>query len=160
MRCKDYSVRQILIGLHRVGIVGLHDAIAAAEASGLTERKAVVDLMLDVLRPNNYIPDNQVDDYRPALWREVLRHRGEDISELYTAVPVTVHGVPGEDRDRFVAMTRSAMALFELRPDVGFAPADAKGPNPVLIIGGDVVARGPQSQRGMEKAIRQSLSDW
>jgi hypothetical protein len=153
-------VRQILIGLHRVGIVGLHDAIAAAEASGLAERDAVVDLMLEALRPNNYIPDNQVDGYRPALWREYRRHRGEDISELYTAVPVTVHGEPGEDRDRFVAMTRSAMALFELRPDVAFAPADANGLNPVLVIGGDVVARGPQSRRGIEKAVRQSLSDW
>lgn len=160
MRCKDYSVRQILIGLHRVGIVGLMDAIAAAEASGLAEREAIVDVMLDSLRPSNYIPESQVADYRPALWREYLRHRGDDISELYTAVPVTVHGEPGEERDRFVELTRAAMAFFELRPDISYAAVDSEQVSPMLVIGDEVVARGPQSQRGMEKAVRQSLSDW
>jgi hypothetical protein len=160
MKCKDYSVRQILIGLQRVGIVGLHDAVAAAADSGLQDRDAIVDLILETLRSNNYIPDDQIPDYRPALWREYLRDRGEDISELYTAVPVTVRGQDGEDRDRFVALLRAAMALFELQPEISFASPDAGGPSPVLVIGEDIVARGPQSRRGMEKAVRQSLSDW
>lgn len=160
MKCKDYSVRQILIGLHRVGIVGLHNAIRSAEDSKLLDREAIVDLMLENLRLSNYIPDEQTDAYRPALWREYLRYRGEDISDLYTPVPVIVRGEASDDRDRFVEMMRTAMALFELRPDITFAPADTDGTHPVLVIGEDVVARGAQSQRGMEKAIRQSLSDW
>lgn len=160
MTCKDYSVRQILIGLHRVGIVGLADAIASAEGSGLEDREAIVDLMLDHLRSSNYIPEPQVPDYRPALWREFLRARGDDFSHLYSEVEVTIRGEPGEERDRFVELTRIAMAMFELQPTVSFGPPDGDGPNPQLVIAGDVVARGRQTPRGLEGAIRRSLSDW
>ena len=160
MKCKDYSVRQVMIGLHRVGIVGLHNAIALAAGSDLEERDPIVDLVLENLRPDNYIPDDQVADYRTALWREYLRHRGEDITELYTAVAVVVHGVAGEELERFVELVRAAMALFELRPAIEFAPPGDEGSNPQLVIDDAVVARGPQSRHGMERAVRQSLSDW
>ena len=160
MRCKDTSVRPVMIGLHRVGIVGLHDAIGLAAGAGREQREAIVDLILENLRADNYIPDDQVADYRTALWREYLRHRGEDITGLYTAVPVVVRGEAGEQRDRFVELVRTAMALFELRPAIEFAPPAGEGPNPQLVIDDAVVARGPQSWRGMEKAVRQSLSDW
>ncbi len=49
MKFKDHSVKQILVGLHKIGIVGLSDAIMASESSGLKEREAIVDLMLDTL---------------------------------------------------------------------------------------------------------------
>jgi len=160
MRCKDYSVRQILIGLDRIGIVGLFDALEAAEASGLEGREALVDLMLEVLRPMNYIPDEQVEHYRVALWRELLRHRGQDFRALYSEIPVTVCGQPGQDRDRFLEAAVAALALFELRPSVAFEPPRAGEPNPQLIISGEVIARGPQSRRSMESAVRRSLSDW
>ena len=160
MRCKDYSVRQILIGLDRIGIVGLYDALQAAEASGLENREALIDLMLEVLRPKNYIPDEHVEAYRVALWRELLRHRGQDFRALYSEIPVTVCGEPGPDRERFVEAASAALAVFELRPVVSFAPPQGEGPNPQLIIGGELIARGPQSRRSMESAVRRSLSDW
>jgi hypothetical protein len=160
MKCKDYSIRQVLIGLHRVGIVGLNDAIRLAETADLEDQEAIVDFILASLKSQNYIPDEQLAEYRRSLWREYLRHHGEDFSELYTEVAVTVCGEPGEGRDRFVELTRSAMALFELRPVIGFAPPGEEGPNPQLIIGGDVVTRGPQTLRALEGAVRKSLSDW
>lgn len=160
MRCKDYSVRQILIGLDRIGIVGLADAIEAAESSGLEDRAALVELMLEALRPRNYIPDDQIERYRPALWRELLRHRGQDFRALFSEIPVTVYGEPGLDRDRFVEAVVAALALFELRPAVGFAPPREGEPNPQLVIRGEVVARGAQSRRSMENAVRRTLSDW
>jgi hypothetical protein len=160
MRCKDYSVRQILIGLHRVGIVGLTDAIRSVADSGLEEPEAIVRRLLEILRPSNYIPNEQLELYERSLWREYLRDRGEDISELYTAVDVAVCGESGADRDRFVELTRAAMALFELQPVIRFAPPAEEGPNPQLVIGGEVVARGPQTLRALEGAIRRSLSDW
>jgi len=160
MRCKDYSVRQILIGLDRIGIVGLSDALQAADASGLDDREALVDLMLEVLRPRNYIPDEQVELYRIALWRELLRHRGQDFRSLYSEIPVTVCGEPGPDRDRFEEAAAAALALFELRPAFSLEPPREGEPNPQLIIGDGVVARGPQTRRSMENAVRRSLSDW
>ena len=160
MRCKDHSVRQILIGLHRVGIVGLADAIKGAEASDLRDRESIVELILAMLRPDNYIPEQQLGDYRRALWREFLRHSGEDLSDFYTEIPVIIRGDPGEDRDRFLELTRAAMARFELQPVVELAPPGDEGPNPQLVIGGEVVARGPQTPRALENAVRRSLSDW
>jgi hypothetical protein len=160
MRCKDYSVRQILIGLDRIGIVGLFDALQAAETSGLEDREALVDVMLEVLRPRNYIPDEQVEHYRVALWRELLRHRGQDFRALYSEIPATVCGQPGPDRERFEEAAVAALAVFELRPAFSFDPPREEGPNPQLIIGGEVIAHGPQSRRSMENAVRRSLSDW
>lgn len=160
MQCKDYSVRQILIGLDRIGIVGLFDALQAADASGLDERESLVDLMLDALRPRNYIPDEQLESYRVALWRELLRHRGQDFRALHSEIPITVCGDPGPDRERFVDAAVATLALFELRPSVAFGPPREDGPNPQLVISGETVARGPQSQRSMENAVRRSLSDW
>jgi hypothetical protein len=160
MQCKDYSVRQILIGLDRIGIVGLFDALQAADASGLDERESLVDLMLDALRPRNYIPDEQLERYRVALWRELLRHRGQDFRALHSEIPVTVCGEPGPDRERFLEAATAALALVELRPAVSFAPPREGEPNPQLIISGELVARGPQSHRSMESAVRKTLSDW
>ncbi len=39
MKFRDSSVTQVLVGLHRVGIVGLADAISAAESSGSADRE-------------------------------------------------------------------------------------------------------------------------
>lgn len=160
MKCKDYSVSQVLVGLHRVGIVGLYDAIGAAEASGLEDREAIVDFMLDSLAAKNYIPDRQSEAYRIALWREYLRHRGERFSDFFSAAPVTVRGAPGPDRDEFVEMVRAVFSVLELRPIVTFEDEGVQGSGPELEIRDEIVVRGALSRRAMEKAVRHSLSDW
>jgi len=160
MKCRDYSVTQILVGLHRVGVVGLRDALKLVEASGLDDREQLVDLMVGELAGDNYIPDGQVEAFRVALWRELLRHRGEDFSPFFEPVAVTVRGRPGEERDRFAELVRSVLAAFELRAEVTFEDHPGDGPSPQLLIGGEIVARGPHDRRRLEGAVRRSLTDW
>lgn len=158
MRFRDYSVTQVLVGLYRIGLVGLHDALKAAEGSGLTERDELVDLILRELASRNYIPDPQDQELRSAVWREYLRQRGEDFSEYYSKVEVIVRGGPGEERERFVDLVRSALAEMELQPVFVFEQGET--PSPQLVIRGEVVASGLQSQRRLHGLLRKSLSDW
>ena len=160
MKCKDYSVKQILVDLHRVGVVDLSEAIRSAEASGLEDREAIVDHMLDGLAVKNYIPDRNAENYRTALWREWLRHCGMDFSAYFSEAPVTVRGRPGAERDRFVELVVLAFATLELRPAISFDSETREGSGPQLEIHGEIIARRAHSQRALEAAIRHSLSDW
>jgi hypothetical protein len=160
MRFKDYTVAQVLVGLHRIGIVGLHEALRKAEETGVTGRDAIVDQAMTDLGGQNYIPDGLVESYRIAVWREYLRGRGEDFSEFYSEVPLTVWGEPGEELNRFVGMVRSVLAEFELRAVVTLGPAAQDGPNPQLGIGEETIVRGMPSRQQLKLAVRKSISDW
>ena len=108
MRAKDYSVTQVLIGTHRVGLVGLQGCLQAAEKSGLEDREAIIDLMMEELSASNFIHDARIEEYRTAVWREYLRHLGEDFSEFYSEIPVVIRGGTDENRDRLARMTAAA----------------------------------------------------
>ena len=160
MRCGSYAVSQVLVGLHRVGLVGLRQACAKVVAAELTDREEIVDVLLSELAADNFIPDSQRGDYRVALWREYLRSVGEDFSEFFSEVEVTLRGEEGDDRDRLAALCASVFADFELRPVVEFEAADDDGPNSQLVIGDAVVARGLPTRKVLKAIIRQRLSDW
>jgi len=160
VRSKDHGVSQVLVGLHRVGIVGLQHALRLAESSETTEREAIVDLMIASLEAENYIPDQQRAEYRVALWREFLRHRGEDLSEFYSTVDVTVRGDCDDTRERFVAMTQEVLSEFELRARVDFAPPGVDGPNPQLWIDEHAVVKGMIGREAFTTQVRRTLSDW
>lgn len=160
MRCRSFSVSQVLVGIHRVGIVGLRQACEKVSGAGLAGRAEVVNFLFEELAAENFIPEPQVANYRIALWREYLRFVGEDFSEYFSEIPVTVRGEPGEDRDRLVDVCTAVLAEFELRPVVAFASAAEEGPNPQLLVGGTMVARGVPSRRSLRATVRQRLSDW
>ena len=160
MRCGSYAVSQVLVELHRVGIVGLRQACEKVAAGGLAAREEIVDFLRAELAADNFIPEGQQEAYRTALWREYLRFMGEDFSEFFSEIEVTVRGEPGEDRDRLAALCASVLADFELRPVTEFADADEEGPNPQLVIGGTTVARGLPSRKSLKATVRHRLSDW
>jgi hypothetical protein len=150
----------VLVGLHRVGIVGLHQACEKASAAGLSGREEVVDFLLAELASDNFIPNGQEEGYRTALWREYLRFLGEDFSEFFSEIEVTVRGEAGENRDLLADLCASVLADFELRPVLEFGEADDDEPNPQLVIGDETVVRGLPSRRSLKATIRQRLSDW
>jgi hypothetical protein len=154
---KDKSVTPIRVGLDQVGVVGLHDALKQTEELDPRDREAIVDRMMEILGPRNYIPDRQVEAYRIAFWRESLRQRGRDFSAWYSELPVTVRGAPGDERDRFVALVEATLAAHELRPVFTYA---AGGRSPELVIRDEVVARGPQNRASLERAVRRTFSHW
>jgi hypothetical protein len=160
MRCGDYAVPQVLVGLHRVGVVGLRQACSNVAGSGLADREEIVDALLEELAADNYIIDSQIEAYRTALWREYLRSQGRDFSEFFSRIRVTVHGEQGEDRDRLIELCRSVLADFELQPDLDLASPVDDGPNPQIVIGDTTVATGIPTRRALKTIIRQRLSDW
>jgi hypothetical protein len=157
VRFKDESVTRIRVGLDQVGIVGLHDALKRTDDLDPDERGPIVDRLMETLRPQNYIPEGQVDAYRIALWREFLRHRGRDLSPWYSELLVTVRGASGEERDRFVELVTAVLATHELRPAFAFTGG---GESPELVIRDEVVARGRQNRASLDRAVRRTLSHW
>lgn len=160
MRCRSFAVSQVLVGLHRVGIVGLRQACEKVSGAGLAGRAEIVSFLVDELAADNFIPETQAGDYRIALWREYLRFVGEDFSDFFSEIPVTVRGDPDEDRDLLVDLCATVLAEFELRPVFEFGDAAGDGPNPQLVIGDTTVARGVPSLRSLKATVRQRLSDW
>lgn len=154
------AVTQVLVGLRRIGIVGLRESLREVEASGATEREAVVDLMLGTLSRLNYIPPHVEDDYRQALWREYMRHLGEDIRDLYSEIEVVVRGEQGDEMDRFLRALRLAFGEHELKPAVTMEPPDPQGRNPQMLIDGEIILAGATREREVDKAVRAQISDW
>jgi hypothetical protein len=150
----------MLVNLRRVGIQGLRAALAKADASGLGEREAILDFLVAELKPRNYIPESVIDHYRDALWREWMRHRGEDLRPFHSPLPVVVRGEVGEARDRFVETLGAVLGEFELRPEVAHEPPAEGEKHPALLIEGDPVIAGTPSHREMKKAIHARISDW
>lgn len=160
MRAKDYTVTQVLVGTYRVGIVGLRSCLRAVDDSGLEDREAIVDFMMEELGASNFIPDNRLEAYRTAAWREYLRHRGEDFSEFYSEIQVVIRGGTSDGHDRLARMTTAALAEHELRPSVIVEPEVDEGTELVLEINGEEVVRGLPTLNGLKKAVRHRLSDW
>lgn len=160
MRCSNTGSDTILVGLHRVGLVGLRAALEKADGAGLEDRDAILDLLIETLAADNYIPESQLEPFRVAIWREYLRRKGEDIRPFYSEIEVTVAGPPGGDRDQFVGMMRSVFGDFELKPVIAFAQGGEGGADPRLVIDDETIVRGLQSRRSFKSAVHKSISDW
>jgi hypothetical protein len=160
MGCKSFGINQILIGLYRVGLSGLGDALDKATKSGLSDQDTIVDLLLETLAADNYIPESQIQAYRTALWREYLRFNKKDFRAFFSEADVVIKGTPGEELDRFVRTTTSIFADFELKPVIRLEPADEKGPNPQLIVREDTIVRGLPDRTQFKNSVQKSLTDW
>jgi hypothetical protein len=158
--CRSFGVNTILVGLHRVGLVGLEEALKKASESGLADREELIELLLDTLTGENYVPETQREAFGLALWREYLRYRGEDFSEFLSEIEVTVRGEEGERRDAFVETLGSVFREIELKPLIVFAPPAEPGPNPQLVINDEIIVRGVQSRQAFKTAVRRSITDW
>jgi hypothetical protein len=160
LKFKSVGVRQVLVGLNRVGIVRLRDALKKVAESCLTDREAIIDLLMDTLEADNYIADRRKETYRTALWREYLRYKGEDIRHLFSEIEVTVRGEDCKKRDEFVEMLESVFAEFELKPVITYASGDEDGPNPQLVVFGETIVQGHQGRRHIKDAVRKTISGW
>jgi hypothetical protein len=101
-----------------------------------------------------------IEAYRTALWRELLRRRGEDIRHLYTPLDVVVRGGEPEEREVLVRRLTSVLAEHELRPEVAEEPPGVEGEGPDLLIGDDVVVSGTPGRNELKRAVRKRISHW
>jgi hypothetical protein len=161
MKCgKPANLGQVLVGLHQIGIIGLHDVLKETAESALTDPEEIMDFMIKKLSPENYIPDAQMKEYRRMLVREVRRYRGQDIREFYSEIEVDVRGEAGADRDRFTATLTDVFGDFELKPKITFLPPGGDDPTPELLIGDEPVVRGCASRQQFKAAVRRRISEW
>ena len=158
--CVSGMTAQLLVGLHRIGLVGLREALKEAHTSGLVEREEIVDYLIEKLSPANYMPSAESESYRQALWREFKRYRGEDISDFYSEVEVVVRGEPGEKLDKFLQTMVAVFAEYELKPVVSFEPPAEKGPHPQLVLGDEPVVKGIVPKLAFKHSVRKVITDW
>jgi len=160
MRFRDAMVQPIRVGLHLVGIVGLRQALEQVHKGGPRAREEASQALLGLLRGDNYIPDDQHDEYREAFWRELLRYRGEDITPYFVRQPMELRGEPGPRLDAFVTTLHKVLAGFEMVPVLTFEPSDPAGPHPTLVAEGEVLLKGNPGQQGMWRVLRKRLTEW
>ena len=73
MKIRMRSLSHVLVGLDRIGLLGLEQVFEEAEKSDQTGREELVSLMMEALSRRNYVPSASQDAYRQALWREYER---------------------------------------------------------------------------------------
>jgi small redox-active disulfide protein 2 len=72
---------QVKIGGVRVGIIGLDDAMEAVKKRNLETDSEIGDALVELLRPNNYIPDAALDEYRADLARHYRVRMGMPVAK-------------------------------------------------------------------------------
>ena len=100
------------------------------------------------------------DSSSRAIWREILRARGEDFSDFLTEVDVVVAGDPGPPRNAFEKTMMSVFAEHELGPVVTHAPPQGEGPHPKLLIDGEIVVKGLTTRRAFKRSVGKRISHW
>jgi len=162
MGCKSYGVSSILVGLHRVGVVGLARALERADEAGLTEdnHAEVVAVMMEGLSRDNYIPEQQRAEFEAALFREFLRHRGKDIHEYFSELPVRVTALPGDQREQVAELVRSVLAAFELKPVFEYCTPTEQDRDLTLTIGHETVSASGLDRTQLQAAVRRRVSEW
>jgi hypothetical protein len=154
------SLSQVRVGLNHIGLVGLEQALEKADASGSEDRDEIVSLMMEALAEGNYIPSASTDAYRQALWREYLRHGGEDIRHPYSEIEMVVRSRPGPELDRFLETLEQVFAEHELKPVIALEPPSEQGPNPQLRIGDEVVTAGTTDPQRVAQSVGRQISHW
>lgn len=154
------SVSQVLVGLSRLGLVGLREALEKADAADTEDRDAIVGLLMDTLAERNYISPASLEAYRLALWREYLRHKGQDIRHLFSEIEVTVRAPAGADLDGLRRTLVDVFAKHELKPVITVEPPDPRGPDPQLWIGDDLVVAGTSDPERIAKHVAKQISHW
>jgi hypothetical protein len=72
-----HDIKQIRIGKHEFGIVGLTEAIeAVAREHKSASDHVIAETLLQKLSKDNYIPSNVKDKYKEAFLREYQKHLG------------------------------------------------------------------------------------
>ena len=154
------SISQVRLGLSRIGIVGLRQALELADASGLQDRDDIVALMMDALAGSNYVSPASTEEYRRTLWREYLRYCGKDIRHLYAEIEMVVRSEPGPQLDRFCKTLQEVFARHELKPLIVLEPPDGHAPTPQLQIGDEVVVAGTTDPDRIARRVGKQISHW
>ena len=114
------DLRQIKIGKHSIGIVGLKNVLEEI-ANDFTEKPEaqVLDELLKRLSVINYIPENIRDEYGKAFLREFNKFIGRPYEkEVFEGLEVKVLGPGCTQCDKLEQELMDVMTEFELLADI------------------------------------------
>ena len=151
---------QVLVGLHRIGIVGLREAFEQARDSGLEDRQALVELMMTALSGHNFVPDTLREAFPEAVWREYVRQQGGDIRDLLSLIPVTIAGEPGDAAEALARDLTRVLAEFELRPEITWEPPAPGLRGFAISIADRPITTGRPGFGQLRHAVQRQISDW
>lgn len=157
------EIRQVNVGGHRIGLVGLDEAFEEIRSREFARGEDLARALLDLVAAKNYIPESSRPAYREALLREFRIARGDDIEEaaggaMRAALEVRVYGPGCANCERLAAESISALAAlgldadFEHVKDIDEIVAIGPVGLPALAINGKIVAAGrvPSRERIIE----------
>ena len=75
------KVTQIIIGDHRIGIIGLYDVIKDIKELKLVNDREIQTLLLAGIKHQNWILDSKTKEYGNALLREYKKSLGSAVEE-------------------------------------------------------------------------------
>jgi small redox-active disulfide protein 2 len=144
------QVRQIKIGKHQTGIVGLDEALkqTAEECQGFSDQK-IAGLLIQKLSQKNYIPSSAIPLYESAFLREYKKFMGEPMQESpleNVEIKILGAGCPNCDRLEqdlmiLIAETGIEADLEHIRDTKEIGRYGVMG-SPALVINGKVKAVG------------------
>jgi small redox-active disulfide protein 2 len=146
----EHDVTQILVGGHRVGIIGLKPALdaVAQEFTGRPDKEIKAELMARLGRSNYIVPSAEAE-YETAFFREYKKFIGEPIAEHPAgSLQIRVLGPGCPSCDKLEQDLMEVMSELNLSADLDHV-RDVKEiacygvmGNPALVINGKVVAVG------------------
>ena len=75
------EITQIIIGGHKIGIIGLFDVIEKIKQLKLDNEKEIQHRLLEGIKQQNWIPDSKNEEYSRALLREYKKSLGLAVEE-------------------------------------------------------------------------------
>jgi small redox-active disulfide protein 2 len=144
------QVRQIKIGKHQTGIVGLDDALKeiAEECLGFSDKR-IGERMVEKLSKKNYIPSNVTSLYASAFLREYKKFTGQAVQDApleNVEIKILGQGCPNCDRleqDLMILITETGIeADLEHVRDIREIGQYGVMGSPALVINGKVKAVG------------------
>ncbi|MBW2564662.1 MAG: thioredoxin family protein, partial [Deltaproteobacteria bacterium] len=114
------DVRQIKVGKHTVGIIGLKSIIEEV-ANDFAERQEteIIDELLKRLSVKNYIPGNIREEYGKAFIREFNKFVGRPYEEeIFEGLEVKVLGQGCTQCDKLEQELMHVMAEYEFIADI------------------------------------------
>jgi small redox-active disulfide protein 2 len=158
----DEDITQISLGKFRVGISGLQAAIEELQSRQGHPDAVIAQVLLDKLKPKNYIPVSAQEEYKLAFLREFKKARGEPVSEEQQGPVIKIlgPGCPNCHRlEQLVLEVLSEMHLavdVEHVKDVGQIASYGVISMPALLINNQVKVIGTLPTR---EALKQWLSE-
>jgi small redox-active disulfide protein 2 len=117
--CMTEEIKRIIVNGNEVGIIGLSEAFQKIKASGLTEESIIKTRLLELLRENNYIPNQLEESYKQSLYREYRIFLGEKVEPVASGLlEIRILGPGCINCQRLEQETQNALAELNISADL------------------------------------------